>query len=74
MRIAIAIINNRDGSATVSFFKNEKLAEASLKNDDERMCDDVYTIDLPLDESKVEFYAETEDDEYPRYHKGEMKL
>ncbi len=74
MRIAIAIVNGGDGSASVSFFKNEKLAEASLKHDDERMCDDVYTIDLPLDESKVEFYTETENDDYPSYHKGEMKF
>ena len=78
MKITLAIISGGDGSAYVRFFENEKTAEACMEHESERLCDDVYTIDLPLDKSKVKFYEETEpntdNDKYftPVYWEGQL--
>lgn len=57
MQITIAIENMGDGSARARFFKDKESAEAALEPDNERFCDAVYSILLPLHEPLIRFSA-----------------
>ena len=48
-KVAVYIQNCGDGSCRVKFFNSEEDAEAYAEPDNERNCEDVYTVELEFD-------------------------
>jgi hypothetical protein len=49
IKLAVYIRNLGDGSCSVKFFNTEDEAEKFASKDNERNCDDVYTISIEVD-------------------------
>lgn len=50
IKLATLVRSNGDGSASVMFFRNEIDAEAYASKDDERLCEDISTVIIEVDE------------------------